>query len=129
MSLKENQQLHVVPVLKGYHSLSEMSKLFFQAAMDEQMIKELLKKVKVHGKYHFGGYGKYTDGLLLFIQDFYQNHRLKLDQVYTGKVMFALLDVIQNNSFDNSTVLFIHTGGLQGVSGVEKRSGFKLYAK
>lgn len=127
MSLKEHQQLHVVPALKAYDSISEMKNLFRQSGMDEESMNELLENVKVHNEYHFGGYGKYTDGLLLFIREFHKKNNLKLDPIYTGKVMFALLTIIQDKSFDNSSVLFIHTGGLQGVNGVEKRSGLKLF--
>ena len=96
MSLKEEQQLHVVPVLKGYQSLSEMNDLFLKGGIN----------------------GEFTEGLLFFIANFFRNNRLKLDQVYTGKVMFALLDIIQSDYYDNSTVLFVHTGGLQGLRGV-----------
>tara|TARA_R110002072_G_scaffold302668_1_gene487157 strand:+ start:10108 stop:11022 length:915 start_codon:yes stop_codon:yes gene_type:complete len=118
MSLKEEQQLHVVPVLKGYQSLSEMNDLFLKGGINGDDIVELLNRVKVHDQYHFGGYGKFTEGLLFFIANFFRNNRLKLDQVYTGKVMFALLDIIQSDYYDNSTVLFVHTGGLQGLRGV-----------
>ncbi len=127
MALNENQTLHAVPVLKKYDSIGEMTNLFRGSGMDEESIKPMLQKVKVYDQYHFGGYGKYTEGLLLFINEFYKKHQLKLDPIYTGKVMFALLDIIQDQSFENSTVIFIHTGGLQGIKGIEKRSGYSFF--
>ncbi len=127
MSLKKNQFLHVIPVLKKYDSIGEMNNLFLDAGMKKEEINLLMKKVKEYPQYHFGGYGKYNEGLLLFISNFYKQYNLKLDPIYTGKVMFGLLEIIQESSFDNSTVLFIHTGGLQGVKGIEHKSGIQLF--
>ena len=127
LGLKEEQKLHVVPVLKGYQSIAEMQSIFLRSGMDQSAINELITSVVVHDEFHFGGYGKYNDGLLMFIREFYKNYELKLDPIYSGKLMFALLEILQDASFDNSTVLFVHTGGLQGVRGVEERSGFRLF--
>ena len=127
LSLKENQTLHVVPALKGYHSLEEMKLLYLQSALAESEITDVLQRVVVHNEFHFGGYGKVTDDLVLFIQDIFKNYQLKLDPVYTAKTMFALMDVVQDASFDNSTILFVHTGGLQGVKGIEKQIGVELF--
>jgi 1-aminocyclopropane-1-carboxylate deaminase len=44
-----------------------------------------------------------------------QQHHLPLDQVYTGKALFGLLDLIGRNTFTSGErILFVHTGGLQG---------------
>jgi 1-aminocyclopropane-1-carboxylate deaminase/D-cysteine desulfhydrase-like pyridoxal-dependent ACC family enzyme len=37
-----------------------------------------------------------------------------LDFVYTGKSFFAMLKALRNSNYDNQTMVFIHTGGLQG---------------
>ena len=66
-------------------------------------------------QYHFGGYAKYTPQLLQFIDDFEKQNNIPLEQVYTGKMMFGIYDLIKKNHFNkNSTVVVIHTGGLQG---------------
>ncbi len=127
MGLIDNQILHVVPALKGFNSLSEMESLYLQSGMDLDWIEQLLGKVEVYPEYHFGGYGKYNLALLNFIKEFYEKHSLKLDPVYTGKAMFALMNEIQDVSFNDSSILFIHTGGLQGVGPIEKKSGVKLF--
>jgi len=127
MGLKETQKLHVVPALKGFNSLEEMNGMYLQCGMDNEWIEQLLNTVEVHAEYHFGGYGKYNSELLEFIKEFYLSYSLKLDPIYTGKTMFALMKEIQNESFNNSTVLFIHTGGLQGIPGIEARTGEKLF--
>ena len=65
--------------------------------------------------YHFGGYAKTTNELIKFISEFEKQHQLPLDQVYTAKMMFGILDLIQKGYFKRgSTILALHTGGLQG---------------
>jgi 1-aminocyclopropane-1-carboxylate deaminase len=70
---------------------------------------------KVLTDYHFGGYGKVTKDLIDLIMKFERDHNLPLDPVYTGKAMAALIEEIKKGSFTRrSTILFLHTGGLQG---------------
>ena len=65
--------------------------------------------------YHFGGFAKKTPVLIDFMNNFFNDHRIPLDFVYTGKMMFGVNDLIRNNYFsEHSKVLCIHTGGLQG---------------
>ncbi len=66
-------------------------------------------------RYHFGGYGKYNDELLQFIQSFYQKNSIPLDLIYTGKMMYGLIKNIENNEYPKgSKIVAVHTGGLQG---------------
>ena len=65
--------------------------------------------------YHFGGYAKVTDELINFMKDIEKQYQLPLDQVYTAKMMFGILDLIKKDFFKKgSTILMMHTGGLQG---------------
>jgi D-cysteine desulfhydrase len=65
--------------------------------------------------YHFGGYAKKTDELISFMNSLYTNEQIPTDFVYTGKMFYAVYDLIENNFFpDGSRLLLIHTGGLQG---------------
>lgn len=69
--------------------------------------------------YHFGGYGKITQELVQFINDFKQQTQIPLDPIYTGKMMFGLLDMVKHDTFVKGTkILAIHTGGLQGIHGM-----------
>ena len=69
--------------------------------------------------YHFGGYAKVSEELILFIKEFYQKHKVPLDPIYTGKMLFGVMDLINKNYFpENSKILVIHTGGLQGITGM-----------
>ena len=85
----------------------------------------------VNCDYHFGGYGKVTEELIDFINNFYLEHHIRLDPIYTGKMMFGILNLIENNYFPpNSKILAIHTGGLQGIAGMnlalEKKGKTKI---
>lgn len=64
--------------------------------------------------YHFGGYAKTSPDLKNFIEEMRSLH-LPLDPVYTGKMMYGIFDLAKKDFFPpGSTVLAIHTGGLQG---------------
>jgi 1-aminocyclopropane-1-carboxylate deaminase len=71
--------------------------------------------------YHFGGYGKVTEELISFMNQFYDTTGILLDPVYTGKLFFGVIDLIGKDFFpENSEILLIHTGGLQGIAGMNK---------
>lgn len=127
LALNPNQKIHVIPALKGYESINEMTTLIGKSGIEPEWMNDLLSQVEVLDEYHFGGYGKYTNELFDFIKTFYQNTGLKLDPVYTGKAMFGMVSELVNNNYDNTNVLFVHTGGLQGVEGIEKKSGITLF--
>lgn len=96
-----------IPVLKGFREAAENIKSltgFFDAE----------KMILLHD-YHFGGYAKKTDMLIAFMNKLWQQHQIPTDFVYTGKMMFAVYDLLTKNYFPpQSNVLCIHTGGLQG---------------
>lgn len=69
--------------------------------------------------YHFGGYGKVNDDLIGFINAFYKQIKIPLDPIYTGKMVFGVIDLIKSNYFpEGSKILIIHTGGIQGIQGM-----------
>ncbi len=69
--------------------------------------------------YHFGGYAKYDEALIHFINDFYQSYGVPLDPIYTSKMVFGVMNLISKKYFPpKSKILVIHTGGLQGVHGM-----------
>ena len=72
--------------------------------------------------YHFGGYSKYSNELIEFINQFQRETSIPLDPIYTGKMLFGILDMIKKNQFEEgSKILAIHTGGLQGIIGFNQR--------
>lgn len=69
--------------------------------------------------YHFGGYAKVTEELIHFINEFKLQTQIPLDPIYTGKLMYGILDLVKKNYFKPETkILAIHTGGLQSISGL-----------
>ncbi len=76
--------------------------------------------------YHFGGYAKINEALISFINEFKSKNQIPLDPIYTGKMMLGIFDLVEKGFFPKgSKILAIHTGGLQGIEGMN----LKLKAK
>lgn len=72
--------------------------------------------------YHFGGYAKYNEDLITFINHFKSETDILLDPIYTGKMIFGILDLVQKNHFKKgSKILAIHTGGIQAIEGFNQK--------
>lgn len=72
--------------------------------------------------YSFGGYAKVSAELVAFQNDFYVKYGVPTDPVYTGKLFFGVMDLIKAGKFRNgSRILMVHTGGLQGIAGMNLR--------
>ena len=70
-------------------------------------------------EYTFGGYAKITPKLIVFINSFYQQYGIPLDPIYTGKMLFGIFDLIEQNKWQwGQKILIIHSGGLQGIAGI-----------
>lgn len=73
--------------------------------------------------YHLGGYAKVNNELLLFSQQFQAEHNIPLDYVYTAKMFYGVMDLLQQGFFPKGDrILLIHTGGLQGNIGMKSRN-------
>jgi 1-aminocyclopropane-1-carboxylate deaminase len=69
-------------------------------------------------EYHFGGYAKWSPILITFINDFKIKYGISLDPIYNGKMFYGVFDLIEKGYFkENSTIVLVHTGGLQGIEG------------
>lgn len=94
-------------------------------------ILDLLKSIGVERNnwsirtdYHFGGYAKFDEDLIRFINNFKQVHEIALDPIYTGKLVFGVFDLLQKGFFPSgSNLMMVHTGGLQGITGFNERFG------
>ena len=72
--------------------------------------------------YHFGGYAKVDSKLITFMNHFKTTYKIPLDPVYTAKMMYGIFDAIQTGEISkDAKVLAIHTGGLQGIEGMNLR--------
>tara|TARA_R110002012_G_scaffold17930_5_gene66741 strand:- start:49407 stop:50297 length:891 start_codon:yes stop_codon:yes gene_type:complete len=69
--------------------------------------------------YHFGGYAKINSELISFINEFKSQFNIPLDPIYTGKMVYGVFDLIKKGYFPkDAKILMIHTGGLQGIAGM-----------
>ena len=101
--------------------------LGFSALKGDFLTSEVKKLTKadnwqISTSFHFGGYAKVNRELINFINIFKKTYNIQLDPVYTGKLLFGIFAMIENSHFpENSKILAIHTGGLQGIDGMNKR--------
>jgi 1-aminocyclopropane-1-carboxylate deaminase len=71
--------------------------------------------------YHFGGYARHNKELIMFMNDLYEKTAVPSDFVYTGKLFFAIHDLVSKNYFQpGSKILIIHSGGLTGNHSLPK---------
>lgn len=109
-SSAKNQKILGFPALKGD---------FLQ---DEIRIFAKQDNWNLISDYHFGGYGKINLELIEFINAFFEKTKVPLDPIYTGKMVFGVIDLIDKKYFPaHSKILLIHTGGLQGVDGMNMK--------
>lgn len=91
----------------------------------EENVRALLtgeqKDWQIIHEYHWGGYAKFKSALIEFMNEFYRQTNIPSDFVYTGKLFYAVNDLIKNNFFPpRSKLLLIHSGGLQGNLSLKK---------
>ncbi|MGF1555600.1 1-aminocyclopropane-1-carboxylate deaminase/D-cysteine desulfhydrase [Paucihalobacter sp.] len=105
-----HQKILGFPALKGDFLSSEISK--FAQKQNWELISD----------YHFGGYAKINVELVTFLNRYYRDFGIKFDPVYTAKMMYGIMDLIAKDYFKpNTQLLAIHTGGLQGLKGMNKK--------
>lgn len=104
---KQGQQILGFPALKDDFLQEDISK--FVTKTNWKLITD----------YHFGGYAKINNKLISFINTFKSTYQIPLDPIYAGKMLFGIFDLIEKNYFPKgSKILAIHTGGLQGIEGM-----------
>ncbi|MGO3182715.1 MAG: 1-aminocyclopropane-1-carboxylate deaminase/D-cysteine desulfhydrase [Aequorivita sp.] len=106
----ENQQVLGFSALKGCFQSSEIAKYTSK------------NNFEITDAYCFGGYGKIDIDLVRFINEFKEKTEIPLDPVYTGKMLYGIMDLLKKGYFkENSCIFAIHTGGLQGVDGMNQK--------
>jgi 1-aminocyclopropane-1-carboxylate deaminase len=84
----------------------------------ESLLPRTCTNWRINHNYHFGGFAKTNAGLMTFIQDFEFKTGILLEPVYTGKMMYALYDLLAKRAFKpGQRIIAVHTGGLQGKRG------------
>jgi len=115
--LNGNKKALGFPVLKGASFLNGNIKSLLEAYNGKSF-----DNWQLFLDYHFGGYAKINREIIDFIYEFEKLNGIKLDPVYTGKMMYGVYDLISKNYFKSgSTIIAIHTGGLQGIAGMKPK--------
>ena len=121
-SMAPGQRLRVYPALKGDFARKDIEALLKETTDEESL--------QVIPDYHFGGYAKTDSVLFDFMREFYNKTSIRTDPVYTAKMLYGLLkDIEQGRIPSGSSVLAIHTGGLQGILGIELRDDVRIFAE
>lgn len=103
---RPDQSVVGVPVLKGGAFLEDDI-----VRLQEQVYGTRRGSWRLECDYHFGGYAKRTPELDDFIDDFEQQHGLRLDWVYEAKMMYALFDQVARGTFPSgSTIVALISG-------------------
>lgn len=102
------EKILAFPALKGLHDIPErLEKMGIPLSGIDKTI--------IIDKYHFGGFAKKNERLIQFLNNFYDENKISLDFVYTGKMMYGIEELISQRFIPSgSHILAIHTGGLQG---------------
>jgi len=124
LSLRDKQQAVGFSALKGGAFLYDEIAQKIADSHHQPELAGLPSNWSLELDFHFGGYAKITPELRQFVQEFYVKHQLPLDFVYTGKLFYGLFERIRAQHWGRgTTILAIHTGGLQGNAGVLSEKG------
>ncbi len=112
-----NKKVIGIPVLKNAGFLNEEIKTLTQSFSNK-----IFDNWELLLDYHFGGYAKINTELINFINQFENINQIRLDPIYTGKLLCGINNLIEKNYFSKgSRIILLHTGGLQGNMGMEAK--------
>ena len=105
--------------LKGGSFLTDDVKSLLSESKDNTNIHQSRQCAwTINTDYHFGGFAKINESLRTFIDDFQLQSGILLEPVYTGKMIYAIYDLIKQGYFlPEQRIIAVHTGGLQGNRG------------
>lgn len=121
-SLAPHQRLRVYPALKGDFAHKDIERLLDSSCS--------MDALDVISEYHFGGYAKTSPELFNFMREFYSQTGIMTDPVYTAKMLYGVITDIEKGRITRGMrVVALHTGGLQGIQGIEKRDNVRIFNK
>ena len=109
----EGQQVIGIPVMKKTETLTDEIRAILPPERRDDF--------RLIAGYHLGGYAHVTPLLTDFMNELYAEEGIPTDVVYTGKLFYAVRDLLQSGTLPaGSRVLAIHSGGLQGNRSLTK---------
>lgn len=113
--LPEEMKMTVVSALKGDFMETEIRDRLTYSFFDDELVQDKMSNLTTLDDDVFGGYAKVNDELMEFIKWAKVEFDLPLDKVYTAKTFYRIIQHIESGLLrKGDSVLFIHTGGLQG---------------
>ena len=95
---------------------------YLNGYISDHLLPEQNRNWSLTDEFHLGGFGKWNDELLHFMNDFYRENKIPLDIVYTSKMMYGISQLLEQHYFSScDKVLCIHSGGLQGNVSVKDK--------
>lgn len=112
--------IEAVPEQVSVLGFAALKNAGFLTAEVEAMLSQSRNNWQINLDYHFGGFAKINTELNAFIEDFELKTTIPLEPVYTGKMMYAIYDLIKKHYFrPGERIIAVHTGGLQGKRGFD----------
>ena len=112
---RDREQILAIAVLKGGDFITdEVCRLHPAAAS--------IPGWRIALDHHDGGYAKFSPALWQWVQDFSADTGLPLEPIYSGKAMWGLFrELAAGHIAPGSKIVFIHTGGMQGLAGLREQ--------
>ncbi|MGL5815568.1 MAG: 1-aminocyclopropane-1-carboxylate deaminase/D-cysteine desulfhydrase [Aeromonas sp.] len=112
---RETEQILAIAVLKGGAFIhDEVCRLYPQAASTTGW--------RIALDHHDGGYARFSQAMWQWVQSFSAETGLPLEPIYSGKAMWGLFrELAAGRIPPGSEIVFIHTGGLQGLAGLREQ--------
>lgn len=118
------QQVVGVPMVKGGDGLrSRVESQLHWALGDAGFAAEFMERLTIISDGHRGGFARFDSELVQFMRAFHALNRVRLDPVYTAKLLMKLDEMGESDA----RKLVVHTGGLQGLAGLERELGSAVY--
>lgn len=109
---KNNLTIIGIPVLKNEGTINDEI---------DNLIQNKFTNFTLLHEFHQGGYAKTTPSQIEFMNKLWEHNKIPTDIVYTGKVFYAVEQLLNQAYFKpDSKILIIHSGGLQGNRSLEK---------
>jgi 1-aminocyclopropane-1-carboxylate deaminase len=112
---REREQILAIAVLKGGAFIHDEVCRLYPRAVDTPGWQIALD-------HHDGGYAKFSPEMWQWVQAFSAQSGLPLEPIYSGKAIWGLFRELAAGRIPRgSEIVFIHTGGLQGLAGLKEQ--------